>query len=75
MRCYRCGSVLSDSNLCNGCGADVKIYKRIIKLSNTYYNMGLEKAKGLGMKMETFKAPTEETMAQLQEILGERCVR
>ena len=45
MRCYRCGSVLSDSNLCNGCGADVKIYKRIIKLSNTYYNMGLEKAR------------------------------
>lgn len=45
MRCYRCGSVLSDSGFCNGCGADVTIYKKIIKLSNTYYNMGLEKAK------------------------------
>lgn len=45
MRCYRCGSVLSDSGFCNGCGADVKIYKKIIKLSNTYYNMGLEKAR------------------------------
>ncbi len=40
-----------------------------------YHTMGLEKAKGLGIAMETFKAPTEETMAQLQEILGKRCVR
>ncbi len=45
MRCYRCGSVLSDTDFCNGCGADVTIYKKIIKLSNTYYNIGLEKAK------------------------------
>ena len=45
MRCYKCGSVLSASSICNGCGADVKIYKQIIQLSNTYYNIGLEKAK------------------------------
>lgn len=45
MRCYRCGSVLSDTDFCNGCGADVTIYKKIIKLSNTYYNIGLEKAR------------------------------
>lgn len=45
MRCYRCGSVLSETDFCNSCGTDVAIYKRIIKLSNTYYNMGLEKAK------------------------------
>jgi len=45
MRCYKCDSVLSDTNYCNGCGADVTIYKKIIRLSNTYYNMGLAKAK------------------------------
>lgn len=45
MRCYRCGSVLSDTDFCNSCGADVAVYKKIIGLSNTYYNMGLEKAK------------------------------
>lgn len=44
MRCYRCESVLSETNYCNSCGADVAVYKKIIKLSNAYYNMGLEKA-------------------------------
>ena len=45
MRCYKCGSVLSEAGFCTGCGSDVTIYKKIIKMSNTYYNMGLEKAK------------------------------
>ncbi len=45
MRCYRCGSVLSDADFCTGCGVDVTIYKKIVKISNTYYNIGLEKAK------------------------------
>lgn len=45
MRCYKCNSVLSETNYCNGCGADVAIYKKIIRLSNTYYNTGLQKAK------------------------------
>ncbi len=45
MRCYKCNSVLSDTDFCNGCGTDVTTYKKIVKLSNTYYNIGLEKAK------------------------------
>lgn len=45
MRCYRCNSVLSKSDMCEGCGVDVTIYKKIVKMSNTYYNMGLSKAK------------------------------
>lgn len=45
MRCYKCNSVLSETDFCNGCGTDVKIYKKIIRLSNTYYNIGLEKAR------------------------------
>ncbi len=45
MRCYKCDSVLSDNDFCNSCGADVAVYKRIVRLSNAYYNMGLAKAK------------------------------
>ena len=45
MRCYKCNSVLSDTEFCNSCGADVTLYKKIVKMSNTYYNMGLAKAR------------------------------
>lgn len=44
MRCYRCDGVLSNNNFCNSCGADVTVYKKVVKLSNAYYNMGLAKA-------------------------------
>lgn len=44
MRCYRCDSVLSGNDFCNSCGAEVSVYKKIVKLSNAYYNMGLAKA-------------------------------
>lgn len=44
MRCYKCGSVLSGNDFCNSCGADVKVYKKVVRLSNSYYNMGLAKA-------------------------------
>lgn len=45
MRCYKCGGVLSDSNVCSRCGADVSVYKRAARVSNAYYNLGLAKAK------------------------------
>ncbi len=45
MRCYKCNSVLSEADFCTSCSADVKTYKKIVRLSNTYYNMGLDKAK------------------------------
>ena len=45
MRCYKCNSVLSETNFCNSCGTDVTLYKKIVRLSNTYYNMGLAKAR------------------------------
>ncbi len=44
MRCYKCDSVLSNNDFCNSCGADVKVYKKVVRLSNAYYNMGLAKA-------------------------------
>lgn len=44
MRCYKCGARLSVKNYCTSCGTDVVMYKKIIRLSNTYYNDGLDKA-------------------------------
>lgn len=45
MRCYKCNSVLSDEDYCLRCGADVSVYKIVVKASNSYYNQGLEKAR------------------------------
>ena len=45
MICYNCGNVLTNSDYCSHCGMDVSVYKRIVRLSNTYYNVGLTKAR------------------------------
>lgn len=44
MECYNCGAQLGTEDNCLKCGAEVKIYKKIIKASNSLYNEGLEKA-------------------------------
>ena len=44
MKCYRCGAELDKSGVCPGCGIDVTLYKKIVCLSNVFYNEGLEKA-------------------------------
>ena len=44
MKCYNCGCQLSEQDFCTGCGADVSLYKKILRISNMYYNEGLEKA-------------------------------
>lgn len=45
MRCFNCGAVLKNTDYCESCGADVKLYRRMLQLSNRYYNEGLEKAR------------------------------
>ncbi len=45
MNCYKCGCLLSEKDFCTACGADVGTYKKLIYLSNQYYNEGLERAK------------------------------
>lgn len=45
MLCIKCGATLNDLEYCSNCGTDIKIYKKLVRMSNTYYNMGLEKAK------------------------------
>ena len=42
--CYSCGMALSEKSYCTSCGADVGKYKKILYMSNRYYNRGLEKA-------------------------------
>ena len=44
MKCNKCGATLTDSVFCNNCGANVKIYKKLISTSNALYNRGLERA-------------------------------
>lgn len=44
MKCYNCGCSLSEKDFCTSCGADVSLYKRIMHVSNMFYNEGLEKA-------------------------------
>lgn len=44
MECYNCGASLTRADFCGKCGADVKIYKRILMASNGFYNEGLERA-------------------------------
>ncbi len=44
MICYQCGCTLSEHDFCTNCGADVALYKRIIYISNRFYNDGLERA-------------------------------
>ena len=44
MKCYNCGCTLSEKSFCTACGADVALYKKIMHISNRYYNDGLEKA-------------------------------
>ena len=44
MFCYNCGCHLSEHGFCTACGADVSLYKKILAVSNMFYNDGLEKA-------------------------------
>lgn len=45
MECYNCGAPIGAASRCEKCGADVKIYKKIIMASNSCYNEGLERAR------------------------------
>lgn len=47
MNCPYCGSRLTmkKKNRCERCGEDVAVFKKIFRMANRYYNMGLERAK------------------------------
>ena len=44
MKCIFCGIPLGKNDYCTGCGADITLQKRIVRISNLLYNQGLEKA-------------------------------
>lgn len=44
MRCIYCNTPLAAIDYCPGCGADVTLQKRIVRISNLLYNEGLEEA-------------------------------
>lgn len=44
MICYKCGQETGWEDSCPACGADMKIFKKIVRISNSYYNDGLQKA-------------------------------
>lgn len=44
MNCMNCGAPFGKSDYCPSCGFHVEVQKKIWQLSNTYYNLGLDKA-------------------------------
>lgn len=45
MNCPNCQSALGKKNRCDKCGTNVTALQRAMRISNSYYNIGLEKAK------------------------------
>lgn len=45
MRCFKCGTQLGPEETCPKCGINVKMYKKLIAISNYLYNVGIERAK------------------------------
>ena len=44
MICYRCGGDAGRNDICPHCNADIKIFQKVERASNSYYNDGLRKA-------------------------------
>ena len=44
MICYRCGAEVSKEEICPSCGANLAVFQKAVRISNAYYNDGLEKA-------------------------------
>lgn len=44
MICYRCNNQIGNQDICPICGTDLHVFQKVIRLSNMYYNDGLQKA-------------------------------
>lgn len=44
MICYRCNHEAGHEDVCPACGTNLSIFNRVMRLSNAYYNDGLQKA-------------------------------
>lgn len=45
MECYNCGIILGQEKSCPNCGADLRIYRQFVGISNYLYNQALTKAR------------------------------
>lgn len=45
MECYNCGIIIGQEKVCPNCGADLRIYRKFVGISNYLYNQALAKAK------------------------------
>lgn len=45
MICYRCRQEAGRDDYCPSCGTDLRVFQKALRISNTYYNDGLEKAR------------------------------
>lgn len=45
MICYRCRQEAGKDDYCPSCGTDLRVFQKAVRISNTYYNDGLEKAR------------------------------
>lgn len=62
MNCPRCGSPIAvRATRCDNCGADIEAARKLYRLSNSYYNDGLEKAqvRDLGGAITSLKKSLE----------------
>lgn len=44
MICYKCGQDVGDAKRCPNCGENLAIFWRVRRISNSYYNLGLQQA-------------------------------
>ncbi len=67
MECFKCGVQLGREDTCPRCGVNVNMYKKLIAISNCFYNLGLERAKvrnlsgaadALKLSLQYYKANT-----------------
>lgn len=67
MECFKCGVHLGKEDTCPRCGVNVSMYKKLIAISNCFYNIGLERAKvrnltgasdALKLSLQYYKANT-----------------
>ena len=74
MRCFKCGTTFDVGVKCPNCGSDMSILQWVKKVSNDYYNIGLDKAKvrDLTGAVESLKLSlaVDKTNIQARNLLG-----
>ena len=59
MNCPYCGSRLSIRDRCDRCGEDMTIFKKVYRIANQYYNIGVRKAQVRDLSGAVMALPEE----------------